>query len=196
MLPWGHLALGYLVYTLGTRLWNRRAPGGAPTLVLAFGTQFPDLFDKPLNWWFNIFDGRAIGHSVITTVVICVLLFVAARKYGHRDLVGAFSIGVFTHLLGDSWNVLLSGSYGRASFLLWPLLSPPTYPKDSLLDHLREWLGFFQTVPGSSPRLLVETQFGLQLVLFALLIGVWAFDGFPGPRTLWNLITSQRSVTD
>lgn len=192
MYPWGHLALGYLVYTVGTRLWNRRAPTGVPTLALVLGTQFPDVLDKPLNWWFDIFDGRAIGHSVITAVALCGLLFLLARKHGHRDLAAAFTIGVFTHLVGDSWRALLSGDFGSAAFLMWPLLPAPTYPKDSLVDHLREWAIAFQTVPVGSPRVLLDTQFGIQLVFAAVILSVWALDGFPGIRALSNAISGRR----
>lgn len=193
MLPWGHLAFGYLVYTVGTRLRHRRAPAGAPTVVLAFGTQFPDLIDKPLNWWFGVLDGRGIAHSLLTTALVCGLLFAVARRYGRRDLAAAFTVGVLTHLLGDSWGALLSGNYGRASFLLWPLLPAPTYPKDSLVDHLRQWAVYFRSLSDISPAALLGSRFGVQLLLFAVLIGVWAFDGFPGLGTVWRALGRNRS---
>lgn len=196
MLPWGHLAFGYLVYTVGTRLWNRRAPEGAPTIVLAFGTQFPDLLDKPLNWWFDIFDGRGIGHSLIATTLLCVLLFVVVRQYGRRDLAAAFSVGIFTHLIGDSWGALLSGRYAEASFLLWPLFPAPTYPKDSFLEHLREWFLYFESLSNVSPAVLLQSRFGLQFLLLAVLIGVWAFDGFPGLGTVWQWVTGRQSSSE
>lgn len=50
MWPWGHAAIGYLLFSMDTRLRYGRRPGGPATILLFFGTQFPDLVDKPLAW--------------------------------------------------------------------------------------------------------------------------------------------------
>ncbi|ESP90001.1 metal-dependent hydrolase [Candidatus Halobonum tyrrellensis] len=194
MMPWGHLAVGYLVYTVGSRVWYRRTPSGVGTLVVAFGTQFPDLVDKPLNWWFGVYDGRAVGHSLVTVVPLCVVVALAARRYGRSELAGAFSVGALTHLLGDSYGSLLSGEFGRVGFLLWPFLPAPTYPADSLLYHLERWEGQFRYLSSLSPTDLLTSGFGFQLVLAAVLFGVWALDGFPGVGTLWRLATRRRTA--
>lgn len=192
MLPWGHLAVGYLVYSLGGRLWNQRAPDGVPTLVLIFGTQFPDLLDKPLNWWFSILDGRGIGHSLLTMTLLCGLLVSVARVYNRRELATAFTIGVYTHLLGDSWRALLSGRYADVSFLLWPLFPAPTYPKDSFADHFDVWILYLQVLIDSPPRVLLTGPVAHYIAVFGLITGLWAFDGFPGLKTSWQLITLGR----
>jgi hypothetical protein len=155
--------------------------------VLAFGTQFPDLVDKPLNWWFDILDGRGIGHSVITTGIFCTVLFIIAQKYGRRNLARAFSVGVFTHLLGDSWGALLSGNFDRAAYLLWPVFPAPTYPKDSLFDHLQQLQVYFRLLSEVPPSSLLASRIGFQLSLFALVVAIWVFDGLPGVRTLWYI---------
>ncbi|MFB6252114.1 MAG: metal-dependent hydrolase, partial [Halobellus sp.] len=98
MLPWGHLAVGYLLYTFGTHLLQRSAPAGQAVLLLAVGTQLPDLVDKPLNWWLDIFDGRAIGHSMFAAVVISILFFSVMRRYDREDLAVALSVGLVSHL--------------------------------------------------------------------------------------------------
>jgi hypothetical protein len=188
MMPWGHLAIGYLVYTVLVRVRGYRAPEGAPALVLAFATQLPDLVDKPLNWWFSIFDGRGAGHSLFIITVVCILAFVVARKYDWDELPVAFSVGMYTHLLGDAGSALLSGQFDRAAFLLWPLLPAPAYPKDSLFDHLDAWLFYLRMLP-RSPMEFLTSRFGFQVVLLFVLFGIWASDGFPGIGTLWRLVT-------
>lgn len=188
MMPWGHLAIGYLVYTVLARVRRYRAPEGAPTLVLAFATQLPDLVDKPLNWWFSIFDGRGASHSLFVITVVCILAFVVARNYDRDELAVAFSVGMYTHLLGDAGSALLSGEFGRASFLVWPLLPAPTYPKDSLIDHLDAWLFYLRMLP-HSPVEFLTSRFGFQIVLLFVLFGIWALDGFPGIGTLWRVVT-------
>jgi hypothetical protein len=189
MLPWGHLAVGYLVYTVLVRVRGRRAPAGAPTLGLALGTQLPDLVDKPLNWWFGIFDGRGIGHSLLAVTAFCLLVAVVAYRYDRLELGGALSIGIYTHLLGDSYQALLSGEFASAAFLLWPLVPAPTYPKDSLFEHLDAWVAYLQALPQLSPTAILSSGFGFQLVLLFVLFGIWALDGFPGVGTLWRFVT-------
>lgn len=188
MLPWGHLGVGYLVYSIGTRIVLKRAPQGGAVLVLVLGTQFPDLIDKPLNWWFGTFDGRALGHSLLTTIPICVLMFFVSKRYERGDLAVAFSIGVLTHLLADAWRPLLEGNFKRITYLLWPLFPPPTYPADSLVDHLYRWQFHFRMLQEYPTSLLSLNSFGIQLLLIPIVFFIWALDGFPGIRTAWNLI--------
>lgn len=120
-------------------------------------------------------------------MIFCGLLFIIARKYGRRNLVTAFSVGVFTHLIADSWKALLSGNFGKASFLLWPIFPAPTYPKDSLLDHVEQLQVYFWLLSEVPPRALLASQFGFQLTLFAIIVVVWMIDGFPGVKTAWNI---------
>ena len=196
MLPWGHLAVGYVVYSLGGRAWHRRAPGGQAIVVVAVATQLPDLIDKPLNWWFSVYDGRAIGHSVVFAVAACALVVYLARNRERFDLATAFSVGLVTHLLGDSYPALLQGDHRALSFLLWPFRSPPTYPSDSFLEHLRVWVVKLRFLPYQSPQDLLTTRFGQQLALLAALIGLWAVDGFPGLKTLFRLVTGGSTGTE
>lgn len=188
MLPWGHLGAGYFVYTIGTRVFLNRSPQRKPVLVLAIGTQFPDLIDKPLNWWFDIFDGRAIGHSLVITVPLCVLLFLVGRRSDRGNLAVGFSIGVITHLLGDAWGSLLTGNFEPIRYLLWPLLSAPTYPSDSFNDHLQQWLFYWDMKRVIPWRSFLVNRFGVQLLFALVAVLVWAADGFPGVRTVLNRI--------
>jgi hypothetical protein len=187
MLPWGHLAVGYFVYTVSVRVRGQRAPRGGPTLVLALGTQLPDLVDKPLNWWFGIFDGRGIAHSLLVIVPVCVIALSVAHAYERRESGIALSVGLLSHLFADSWQALLSGQFGQVTFLLWPLFPVPRYPKDSLFDHLAAWLLQIRTLP-SDPVAFFTGRFGTQFVLLVVLVLIWALDGFPGVKTTWKFV--------
>ncbi|WP_256476610.1 metal-dependent hydrolase [Haloplanus pelagicus] len=192
MLPWGHLAVGYLGYTVLTRARTRRPPAGVPVLVLAVATQLPDLVDKPLNWWFGVFDGRGIGHSLVAVAVVCLLAVLVARRYDRPALTGALSIGLFSHLCADAWRPLVAGRFERATFLLWPLLPVPTYSTDSLGGHLGSWLAHLRLLP-VSPLEFLTSGFGVQLALFSVVFGVWGLDGFPGLGTTRRLLTRRSS---
>ncbi|SEO83302.1 LexA-binding, inner membrane-associated putative hydrolase [Halorientalis persicus] len=195
MMPWGHLVIGYLIYSAGLHLWSQRSPAGGPTLVLAFATQFPDLLDKPLNWWFGILDGRGIGHSFLTMVPFCVAAYLVARRYDRGPLGAAFGVGVISHLPMDALGALLTGTVPeRAPYLLWPLFPAPTYPKDSFWDHFEVLLATLQLLPWNSPVELVSILLGPELLFLLVPFSVWAYDGFPGVKTTVHLLTGGRLV--
>src|SRR6056297_3615611 len=98
MWPWGHAVVGYLAYSGTTHVGWKRPPSHAATVALLFGTQFPDLVDKPLAWSLGVLpSGRSLAHSTLTAVLlVCVLYVVFARR---RAVVGAFALGYASHLL-------------------------------------------------------------------------------------------------
>ncbi|ESP88816.1 metal-dependent hydrolase [Candidatus Halobonum tyrrellensis] len=167
MLPWGHLALGYLLYHLLLRLGDpERGPADAPTLALAVGTQFPDLVDKPGAWTLGVVpSGRSVGHSVFVLVPLVALLWTVASP-ARRGVVAAFAVGVGSHLVGDSWGSLLAGDVGDLTFVLWPV-----YPVEP--EHGRSFVEFFLNL-SLTPVLAVG------VALSALTLVVWYRDGCPG----------------
>jgi hypothetical protein len=183
MWPWAHLAFGYLLYSLGSRAVRRTPPDSGLTVVaLAFGTQFPDLVDKPLAWWLYLIpNGRSLAHSVFTFVVVALLLYGVARQTRWALPVEAFSFGYLTHIVGDALPSLLTGSGPIPLFFLWPLVPPVDYPGETdLVAHL---LGVELT-----PLFLA------QLLLAVLVFGLWYADGRPGwrdVRTAGRWITRQ-----
>ncbi|MCO8243643.1 metal-dependent hydrolase [Haladaptatus sp. AB643] len=125
MWPWGHLAVGYLLYSFWCRA-DDRSPSAVGTVAVAFGTQFPDLVDKPLAWTFAVLPtGRTLTHSLLTATLLLGLLWIGARRSERRIPLGAFAIGYLSHLAMDSVHPLLQGRLADVSFLLWPVLSPP-----------------------------------------------------------------------
>lgn len=156
MWPWGHLAVAYLCYYLVTRYSDTLSATPTALLAVLFGSQFPDIVDKPLAWTFGILpSGRSFAHSLLTAaVVLGVCYWLAgrvdrsARSNGtaaldRRNVVRSFGLGWVVHSLTDLGPDmiigLLSGDPSQlkwATFLIWPLLPPPPYESDgSFLEH-------------------------------------------------------------
>jgi len=123
MWPWGHLAVAYLLYTVITHRRFGRPPRAVPAIALAFGSQTPDLIDKPLAWNFGILPGgRTLAHSLfVVALLVPVVLLVADRLEG-RAIGVAFLIGYCSHLLADVPPRVLSGEFAHAAYLLWPVV--------------------------------------------------------------------------
>ncbi|WP_224270053.1 metal-dependent hydrolase [Haloprofundus salinisoli] len=167
-MPWGHLGFGYVLYTLFVHAVYRRRPADGPTLALAFGTQFPDLVDKPLAWAVQLLpSGRSLAHSLFVAAVVVAVVTVVAARRGYPAAGPAFGIGYLSHLVGDSYTTLLGGRFSEATFLLWPLY-PITEP-----DDVDEVLVDLVSLP-LGPELAVT------LVLGVCVFALWVVDGRPG----------------
>jgi hypothetical protein len=127
MFPWTHAAVGYLLF-LGVVFLLGRHISRAELLALLVGTQFADVVDKPLAWWFNaIPSGRSLAHSLLFVVPLTAVV-VAVAWYRHHSEVGlAFGFGYLTHLLGDTYVAIYYWRTEEFSFLLWPVLPPYPY---------------------------------------------------------------------
>jgi len=167
MWPWGHLAAGYLVY----RVLNRdTVPAALPALALALGTQLPDLIDKPFAWTIPLLpNGRSLGHSLVIVLPLLVghLLILDGRR---RQIAAALATGYLTHLGTDALYPALSGDWYYVGFLGWPLVPPIEYTSEStgIVDH---FLRFELTLTS-----------GFEILLFALAVALWIYDGVPGLR--------------
>lgn len=176
MFPWGHAAVGYLLYAGYQRLEYGLRPHDAPALALAIGTQLPDLIDKPLTYLFAVLpSGRSLGHSLLFAALLLGVVWLVVRRYERPSLVGAFGIGYVSHLFGDALYPALAGDFGELRFLAYPILQPMQYDVEGgFIGYLTETL--FALDP--SPTLLFE--FGLTAVALAL----WYRDGLPGLQLL------------
>ena len=183
MWPWGHAALGYLVYATLQRGRGRPwPPSDVTAIALGIGTQFPDLVDKPLAWSLHLLpSGRSLAHSLITTTAVVLVVFELGRRYDQRVPAGAFAVGYYSHLLGDSLLPLSHFNTEFLRFLLWPLQPPPPYEMDS---------NFIEHFVNFSPTGL--SLFGLALALFT--VGLWIHDGCPGLR--WVRRPPRRPTSD
>lgn len=169
MWPWGHAAVGYLLYTAYTRLQYGRPPDDASAALLLLGTQFPDLIDKPLAWTVTLLpSGRSLGHSLLVLIPLSILVYMLAAQYRHTEWASAFAIGALSHAVIDVLPSALRGEYAYTTSLLWPLLPAPPFNE---LD--RTILGqFFLIEP--TPALAFET------ILVIVILAIWWRDGRPG----------------
>ncbi|WP_137284576.1 metal-dependent hydrolase [Halorussus salinisoli] len=175
MWPWGHLAVGYLCYVA---LLEVRDAGKQTLLTLfavGFGSQFPDLIDKPLAWSMAVLpSGRSFAHSLITATLIIGIAYQIGRRLRREEAAIAFGVGYLSHSLVDLGPTvvfgLLKGDVSQmewTTYLLWPLLPSPPYPNDSsFYEHFVE--------------LTLDPYMVAQFVLLGVAIAVWIATGMPG----------------
>lgn len=180
MWPWEHLAIGYLAYSFFARHAAGHTPQTLAVVALAFGTQFPDLIDKPLGWGTTLLpSGISFAHSLLVAVPLAALAVTAASAADRADLGIAFAIGYLFHLPADAVYPLLIGGGLNWSFLLWPLVPAPEPTTVAILPFVREladkFLAFLATPSG---RLYIL----LELALVGGATLRWFADGTPGLR--------------
>ncbi len=186
MWPWEHLAVGYLCYSLYSRARTGSPPDGPGALAVAFGTQFPDLVDKPLAWQLGLLSsGNSLAHSALTAVLLSVFVLGLSERRGVPQLGIAFVVGYLVHLPGDVFYPLVYGGGPWVEFLLWPFV--PVGSGETLgflpkLSSLLERTGDFLTTPAGRAYL------GAELGLLALAVVAWWVDGRPGVGVVRDLI--------
>lgn len=167
MWPWGHAAVGYLLYTAYCRYGDGLPPIGPAAVAVVVGTQVPDLVDKPLAWTLAVLpSGRSLGHSWLVAVVVLAAawLILDGRR---RALLVPFGVGWLSHGLADAVVSIVTWDLPDLGYFLWPLTTTPPYETEqSFVAHL---LG-----------MEVTPYFVLQGVLFAVALLVWYRDGNPG----------------
>jgi hypothetical protein len=181
MWPWEHLAVAYVVYALWRRGAGRPRAGGDDVVVLAVGTQFPDLIDKPLGWGTTLLpSGTSMAHSLLFAIPVVVGVDLLARRRGRDHWGTVFGIGYLLHLPADACYSVLFGGRATAEFLLWPVIPSVPTPTTSVLSRTGSlWAEFTVALAGPAG--------GTYLLLEGLLLGtalvLWLLDGQPGrPR--------------
>lgn len=198
MLPFGHAAVGYGLYSLVMRRRVGRSPNGTEAAVALFGSQFPDLVDKPLMWLFGeiFMTGRMISHSLLIAALIILLVGVLGYITATTNLALAFGIGYLSHPFVDAFQFVLQGSVAvdivEISFLVWPL-QPPVEQivrilhelpfVGTLLERKEVWTARY--LP--SGYVLYIWMRVLELVLLILAAIRWRADGYPGLRGLLDV---------
>jgi hypothetical protein len=177
MWPWEHLASGYLVYSLAKRVLGRDQPTGVESLALIFGTQFPDLVDKPLGWGTTLLpSGISLAHSLLCAVPLSVAGVLLARRAGSGRIGWAFVVGYLVHLPGDVVYPMALGGQPRLAFLLWPLIETPASSPVSIGGYVWELLAQFVDLLGTPAG---KVYLALELLLLGGALLVWIDDGHP-----------------
>lgn len=131
MFPWTHAAFGYGLLLVLTFVLSRRISRAELVAVLV-GTQFADVVDKPLAWWFGVVpSGRSLAHSLLVAVPLSALVLAVAWHRSHPEVGTAFGLGYASHLVGDTAVAFYYWRPEEFTFLLWPLL--PAYPYDEFV---------------------------------------------------------------
>lgn len=181
MWPWEHLAFGYLLCTVSTRLLFRRAPSKGAAVALLVGTQLPDVVDKPLSWWLDVLPtGHTLAHSLLVAAPLSASVLAVSFWRGRLHVGWAFAVGYASHLVGDVVYPAMIGRDVRLGFLLWPLV--PARP-DDVVDPLAYASELFRLMYDHLISPEGATYLLLELFLLGTFVLLWALDGFPGlPR--------------
>lgn len=131
MWPWGHAAVGYLLYVGWAQFRYGEWPQRSSIVAVLMATQLPDLIDKPLAWSFHVLpSGRSFAHSLLVAIPLVILITFMLSQVVRFELTTPIVIGYFSHIVTDLPSEVLHGEFAEASFLLWPLLPPPEYSTD------------------------------------------------------------------
>lgn len=173
MLPWEHVAVAYLLYSLLVHLWRRHRPSGVPVVVVGVASVLPDLIDKTLGWWLGVLPSIGLGHSLFFAVPLVLLAWAfAGGRYGLP-----LGVGLVTHLIGDVFYKAAVAGRLEYEFLLWPLVEQPASEGAEFLSQFWYWMGFYVDYL-TSPEGMAYLGFEVALLGTALLL--WIYDGFPG----------------
>jgi membrane-bound metal-dependent hydrolase YbcI (DUF457 family) len=164
MLIWTHVAVGYLLISLGNHYYMDRTPAALPTLAVVAGAVFPDVVDKPLALAITDLPGRSLAHSVFTISIVLGIAWVLGRDdRNRRSIVIAWTIGYLSHIVVDSFDYFIYDHTLR--YLFWPVLS-----QNSHVHTVSDLL-----------RLIEPTPYViLQTILTVAAIALWMHDGVPG----------------
>jgi hypothetical protein len=194
--PWGHIAVGYLCYSLLSHL-RGRTPTGVSTVALVVGTQFPDLVDKPLSWSLDLLPAGVFAHTVFVAVPVAVLVLVAARRFGRTELGVAFAVGYLSHLPTDVLPSVVFSDDPSYWFLFWPVLARPAETDVSnpvvgpgagagLVENATYYFHDYLTE-------IVSLQGIVYLVVFAGIFALWLSDGHPGTGVIGRIVGRRSS---
>jgi len=197
MWPWGHLAAAYLVYVAYSRIRYRHRPTEATAILVALGSQLPDLIDKPLAWTLAVLPaGRSLAHSLLVLGPLLAAAYLFARRRdraldretrregARAPLVVAVGIGAVVHSLTDALYPAIEGEFAALAFLAWPAADLPP-PTDT------------QSFIGQFAQMALTPEFAFELLLVALALAVWARQDYPGLDTV-RVVSARlvRGVTD
>ncbi|MCU4925083.1 metal-dependent hydrolase [Halobacteria archaeon AArc-dxtr1] len=191
MWPWEHAIMGYVAYSLLSRVVYRDTPGGLDAFAAVFASVLPDLIDKPLAWEFGVFDGGyAIGHSIFFAVPLAIAVGVLARERGRPRSGLAFGLGYLLHLPADVVDAYLREDVVLVELMLWPVATVGDGGHNHGFQAYVEILlgGYLDNLLSGDPSTYLLAQVGLGIA--ALLL--WLADGAPVLREFVETVTQTR----
>ena len=177
-MPWGHAAFAYVLYSLGHRVTTRNPPSGLTAIVALFGSQLPDLVDKPLSWGLHLFpQGYSVAHSVFVAVPVGLFVLAVAARKRRLGVGAAFAVGYWSHLVGDVLVAMAERHPFPFDRVLWPLVTLPPYGHPvSLFGRVHHVIEtFFYSLTAGQQLTFLAIYF--TPFFFAFLL--WLVDGAP-----------------
>lgn len=203
MWPWEHAIMGYVVYSLFSRLVYQDSPTGLESVAVVFASVLPDLIDKPLAWEFGVFDaGYAIGHSIFFAVLLSIAVGLVARSVGRPRTGLAFALGYILHLPADVLDAYVRGGVFQPELMLWPVETvSDSGHEHGFVDQFLQLFAQYQTELLAGE---LSTYIWIQLGLTTFASLLWLYDGAPVLRELlrgscrlvFSALGSDRSLED
>lgn len=186
MWPWEHLAVGYLAYAALVHARAGRGPTAGEAVAVAFGSQFPDLVDKPLAWEFGVLPaGLSLAHSSLVAGPLSLAVVYVAHRRGRPAVGVAFAVAYLLHLPADALYGVLLGGPPALGFLVWPLVPAPPQPDLGFVERVARLFGGLRLLvasPRGTAYLLAE------VVLVGSAAAAWVVDGAPGAGLVRRLL--------
>ena len=175
MWPWGHLAVGYLAFSVLAERRFRHPPTDRSAIALAAATQLPDVVDKTLAWNLGVLpNGRSLAHSALVAAVVIAVVGLYLQRNDHHELALAVGVGYASHLLADAFQPFVTGQWADLVFLGWPLLpAPPPSGSQSVVERFAI---LFDGVAAGEVSVFLAVEIGLVV----LAVVRWATRGYPG----------------
>lgn len=188
MWPWGHLAFGYLLYSLSRRSLRSGVITGRDVVVLAVATQLPDLIDKPLAWALSVFpSGYALAHSVFLALPLGIAVLALAVRRRRLGLGLAFTVGYWSHLAGDVLLAIALEKPYTITRVLWPVVVlPGSHTSLGTIEQVTYYaVQFFELLATTENPMVYVVYLGPPVAAAIL----WIVDGAPVVRELheWAL---------
>lgn len=129
MLPTAHLLVALVPVLAFVYLRDRRLPSPGVVAVGAFGSQFPDLVDKPLaHALYVIPSGRVFMHSLPFAVPVWLLVGAYAWWTGRTRAGAVFAFAHASHIVADNAQALFGPDPRVPADMLWPLVPATSRP--------------------------------------------------------------------
>lgn len=178
MWPWEHVVVGYVTFSVLSRLLYGRPPGEWAALAAVFGSLLPDLVDKPLAWQFGVFEtSYALAHSALVAVPVCAAVWLLARRSGRAPVGAGLTTGYLVHLPADVVPYYYLTGRWWPERILWPHRTAPPTTATEFGPHVFVYLEpYLEELLAGDP----STYLVVNLFLVWLALCLWCFDGLPG----------------
>lgn len=129
MSPIEHFIIAVIPVGVVVLILTRRRPPASVIGAVFFGSQFPDLIDKPLAYEVSILPtGRVFMHSLPIAIPFFLVVGVYGWRTNRKVMSVAFVFAHFTHIVADTQKTLL-GANQPNSDLFWPFTNPIVRPE-------------------------------------------------------------------